>query len=104
VYTGLHALGINVVAASADGADKVEKQFDDLHPAFAMGCDLSIEQMQTLGLYILSSRSIAESERPFAEPGVFVVNEPDHLQVIDMSNDPFVRINSNIQPENTKHE
>lgn len=47
--------------------------------------------MQTLGLYISNPRSAQETEHPFAEPGLFVVNEKGQVQVVDISNGPFVR-------------
>lgn len=47
--------------------------------------------MQQLGLYISHPRSAQETDHPFAEPGLFVVNEKGQVQVLDISNGPFVR-------------
>ena len=47
--------------------------------------------MQQLGLYISDPRSPKETDHPFAEPGLFVVNVQGTLQVVDISNNPFVR-------------
>ena len=48
-------------------------------------------QMHELGVYISEPRSAEETERPCAEPGLFVVN-PDHkMQIIDISNAPAAR-------------
>jgi len=52
---------------------------------------LTIEQMQQLGLYISYPRSDKETDHPFAEPGLFVVNAEGNVQVVDVSNNPFVR-------------
>ena len=58
---------------------------------FPIHHSLSLEQMQQLGLYISNPRSPKETDHPFAEPGVFVINEHGTVQVVDISNNPFVR-------------
>ncbi len=50
-----------------------------------------MEQMRALGLYISEPRSPQETDRPFAEPGLFVINPEGKLQIIDISNAPFAR-------------
>ncbi len=52
---------------------------------------LSVEQMRTLGLYVSEPRSPQETDRPFAEPGVFLINPEGNIQVVDISNAPFAR-------------
>ena len=52
---------------------------------------LTIEQMRSLGLYISDPRSPQETDRPFAEPGLFLVNPQGNAQIIDVSNAPFAR-------------
>jgi hypothetical protein len=47
--------------------------------------------MQRLGLYISEPRSPQETDRPFAEPGLFVVNPQGSIQIVDLSNAPFAR-------------
>lgn len=86
-----HNLGIDVVAVSADPQDKAQDQIDLVNPDFAVGYDLSVDQMQQLGLYVSHPRSSEETDRPFAEPGIFVVNADSAVQVTDISNAPFVR-------------
>ena len=56
-----------------------------------MAYDLSIERMEMLGLYISAPRSAAETDRPFSEPGLFVINSDNRVQLIDISNGPFAR-------------
>jgi len=87
----LKALGIDVVAVSADPAEKAEAQTAEIEPAFTVGHDLTLDQMKTLGLYISDPRSAEETDRPFAEPGLFVVNDVGDIQIVDMSNAPFSR-------------
>ncbi|WP_076417916.1 peroxiredoxin-like family protein [Colwellia sp. UCD-KL20] len=84
-------LGVDVVAMSADPKEKALIQINEVKPNFEIGYDLSIEQMQTLGLYISNPRSEAETDRPFAEPGLFVINSSSEIQLIDISNAPFLR-------------
>lgn len=87
----LNAVGIDVVAVSADSLDRAEPHIEQLGVNLTIGYDLSVAQMRTFGLYISEPRSAAESPRPFAEPGLFVVNEKGLLQVTDISSSPFVR-------------
>jgi len=78
--------GLDVVAVSADSEERV-----NIEPNFDVGYDLSIEQMRALGLYITTPRSPEESDRPFAEPGFFVINDKGQAQIIDISNIAFGR-------------
>ena len=91
VLPKLNQLGIDVVAVSTDPKEKAESHISQVEPDYEVGYDLSTEQMQQLGLYISNPRSAAETDRPFAEPGLFVINEQGQLQVVDISNGPFVR-------------
>lgn len=83
--------GVDVTAVSADTKDKAESEIAEEHWRFPVAYDLSIEQMKELGLYISDPRSPQETDRPFAEPGLFVVNPRGQLHVIDISNAPFSR-------------
>ena len=47
--------------------------------------------MKQLGLYISIPRSEKETDHNFAEPGMFIVNQDGNIQVVDISNNPFVR-------------
>lgn len=85
------AIGVDVVAVSADTVEKAQIQTGEVVPDFDVGYDLTVEQMQTLGLYISNPRSAAETDRPFAEPALFVINDNGELQIIDISNAPFAR-------------
>lgn len=82
---------VDIVAVSADSKERAEEQISLINPTYPVGYDLSIAQMQQLGLYISHPRSEAESDRPFAEPGVFVINDEGRVQIIDISNAPFAR-------------
>lgn len=86
-----NALGIEVVAVSADTAEKAADHMASVRPDFRLGYDMTIEQMHQLGLYVSHPRSDQETDRPFAEPGIFVINASGKLQVTDISNAPFAR-------------
>ena len=85
------ALGVSVITASADPEEKARAFVDEIGYRGRMGYGLTIAQMRTLGLYISDPVSDAETDRPFAEPGLFVVNEQGNLQVHDISTAPWAR-------------
>ena len=86
-----NAIGVDIAVVSADPMEKVVDQMSEVNPNFDVGYDLSIEQMKSLGLFISNPRSEQETDRPFAEPGLFVVNSEGLIQVMDVSNAPFAR-------------
>jgi alkyl hydroperoxide reductase subunit AhpC len=79
------------VAISADTRDKAETEVSQEGWTFPVGYDLTLEQMRRLGVYISEPRSPLETDRPFAEPGLFVVNPDGRMQIIDISNAPAAR-------------
>ncbi len=87
----LSELGIDLVAVSADTLEKANAHLLDVEPVYPVGYGLSVEQMQQLGLYISEPRSPEESDRAFAEPGLFVINDQGQLQLVDIANAPFAR-------------
>lgn len=91
VLDDLGATGVTVLAASADPQEKAEADVAGEGWRFPVGYGLSMEQMRTLGLYISEPRSPQETDRPFAEPGLFVINPEGRVQITDISNAPFAR-------------
>ena len=91
VLPDLNGMGIDVVAVSADPENLALEQLADVHPKFAVGYDLSIAQMQAMGLYITAPNSRMPVVRHFAEPAVIVTDETGHVKMIDISNVPFMR-------------
>jgi hypothetical protein len=63
----------------------------EIQPNFPVGYGLAITDMRRLGLYVSHPRSPQETDRPFAEPGLFVVNPQGEAQIVDISNAPFAR-------------
>lgn len=80
-----------VIAISGDPREKAESEVKEENWRFPVGYDLRPDQMRQLGLYISDPRSPQETDRPFAEPGLFVVNPQGTIQVVDISNAPFAR-------------
>ncbi|MCG8671978.1 MAG: redoxin family protein [Pseudomonadales bacterium] len=87
----LDAINIDLVAVSGDSKEQLQEHTGKLDVNFPLFYGLSLEEMKSLGLYISHPRSEQETDHPFAEPGLFVINEKGTLQVVDISNNPFVR-------------
>lgn len=87
----LNELGVDVLAVSADSEKRAKAQMAEVEPNFAVGYGLTVEQMHTLGLYVSGPRNGIDVEGPFAEPGLFVINDVGRLQMVDVSNVPFAR-------------
>ena len=85
------ATDAEILAVSGDPEPKAASMVQAAGLDFPVAYGLSIEQMQELGLYISVPRSPEETDRPFAEPGLFAVNPDGKVQLIDISNTPFNR-------------
>lgn len=83
--------GVEILAVSADSKQQLEAQTEQLTTSFPIAYGLTEQQMKTLGLYISIPRSEQETDHNFAEPALFVINEHGGLQIVDLSNNPFVR-------------
>ena len=85
------AINVDVVAVSADPEEKAKASAEDIGYTGSIGYDLGVAQMMQLGVFISDPRSPEETDRPFAEPATFVVRADRKLQIVDISNAPFVR-------------
>jgi hypothetical protein len=56
-----------------------------------VGASRSLTISALLGLYISNPRSPQETDRPFSEPGLFLVNPEGKAQIIDIGNSPWSR-------------
>ncbi|MEJ6393821.1 peroxiredoxin-like family protein [Gymnodinialimonas sp. 2305UL16-5] len=86
-----HGLGVDVIAVSADTERKARDHMAEVGPTFPVAYGLSLADMHRLGLYVSKPRSPQETDQPFAEPGLFVVNADGAVQIVDISNAPFAR-------------
>jgi peroxiredoxin len=85
------AAGVAVMAVSADPEEKAAADQAEFGWRFPLGFGLTVAQMQALGLYVSNPRSPQETDRSFAEPGLFLINPAGQVQLIDISNAPFAR-------------
>ena len=85
------AANVAVVAISADPEEKAQADHAEFGWRFPLGYGLTVAQMQSLGLYVSNPRSPQETDRPFSEPGLFLINPAGQVQLIDISNAPFAR-------------
>ncbi|PSK81009.1 peroxiredoxin [Limimaricola soesokkakensis] len=86
-----HEAGIDVVLVSGDPEEKARAFVDETGTSAPVAYDLSVPQMLELGLYVSDPRSPQETDRPFAEPAVFVINDKGTVHIADISNAPFSR-------------
>jgi len=82
---------VSVMAMSADPEEKAAADVSEFGWRFPLGYGLTIDQARELRLYISEPRSPQETDRPFAEPGLFLINPQGQIQIVDISNAPFAR-------------
>lgn len=87
----LQTLNVSVQVVSGDPEQKATAQASEENWPFPLGYGLTVEQMRTLGLYISTPRSAQETDRPFPEPALFLINPDGNVQIVDISNAPFAR-------------
>lgn len=83
--------GVTVWALSSDPLDRARSEAEEEGWTIPVLAELSEHQMRELGLYISSPRTPDETDRNFAEPGAFVLNDKSQVQIVDVSNAPFAR-------------
>ncbi len=91
LVAGYTAANTDVLAVSGDPREKADAFMGEIQPNFPVGYGLSIADMRRLGLYVSNPRSPQETDQPFAEPGLFVINPKGEAQIVDISNAPFAR-------------
>jgi peroxiredoxin len=84
-------IGVEIVAVSADSEEQLNEHLSRLHVTYPICYGLTLEQMHAMGLYISQPRSDQETDHPFPEPGLFIINSDGEVQVVDLSNNPFAR-------------
>ena len=83
--------GFDVAVVSADTEAKAQADVAEFGWGFDLGYGLSRDQMDMLGLYVSQPLSDAETDQPFAEPGVYVIRPDGSLLLIAISNGPSAR-------------
>ncbi|MEM8665593.1 MAG: redoxin domain-containing protein [Pseudomonadota bacterium] len=79
-------LGVTVTVTSADPPERAEADRIEYGWTFDLGHSLSLADMAALGLYVSDPTGPQETDRPFAEPGLFIVNPDGLLHVVGLSN------------------
>ncbi|MCG3268281.1 redoxin domain-containing protein [Yoonia sp. I 8.24] len=83
--------GFDIAVVSADPLEKATTDQAEFGWAFDIGYDLSEAQMTQLGVYMSDPLSSGETDRRFAEPGVFVIRPDGSLVIVAISNGPSAR-------------
>lgn len=83
--------GIEVVTVSGDGEEKARAFATEVGLTVPVGYGLTTDQMLAMGLYVSNPRDAQETDQPFSEPGMFMINDMGLLQVADISNAAWTR-------------
>lgn len=84
-------INVDIVAVSADSVDQLNTKLADVSVEFPVYAGLNKDHMRKLGLYVSQPTSDAETDHDFPEPGLFVINNDNKVQVLEIANSPFVR-------------
>lgn len=85
------AAGFDIAVVSADPEEKAAADKAEYGWSFDIGYGLSEAQMRELGLYVSDPLSRDETDRRFAEPGIFCVRPDGSIQIAAISNGPAAR-------------
>lgn len=84
-------IGIEIVAISADKKEQVTSHLKKLNVGFDIGYGMTLHQMNDIGVYQSLPKNEHETDHVFAEPALFVIDNKSTIQVVDITNNPFVR-------------
>lgn len=84
-------MNVQLVAVTTDPEEKAKKFAAVLGLNFELAYGLSIEQARDLGLYISTPMDSTETDRPFAEPGMYLIRPDGGLHFAEVSSAPFCR-------------
>ncbi len=82
---------LDVVVASADSKEKAVTDQEEFGWDFDLCYGMTETQMRSLGLYVSTPLSDAETTGLFAEPGAFGIRPDGTLMLVDISNGPAAR-------------
>ena len=83
--------GFDIVVVSADPRDKAKADVEQHGWTFPVAYGLDENQMRALGLYISSPLTASETDRNFAEPGIYCIRPDGTALLIAVSNGPSAR-------------
>lgn len=82
---------LDVIVVSADTKEKAQADLAEFGWDFDLGYGMTVAQMRSLGLYVSTPLSEAETTGVFAEPGAFAIRPNGTLMLVDISNGPAAR-------------
>ncbi|KEJ89837.1 redoxin domain-containing protein [Sulfitobacter donghicola] len=82
---------LDVVVVSADTEEKAKADLAEFGWDFNLCYGMTEAQMRSLGLYVSSPLSEAETTGLFAEPGAFGIRPDGSLMLVEISNGPAAR-------------
>lgn len=90
-----NALNTDIVAVSADSVEQLQQHIEsDLSDvSLPLYCDIQLQDMKRLGLYLSEPVNDSETDHTFAEPALFVIRPDSKVQLVDIANGPFIRPN-----------
>jgi len=83
--------GFEILVVSGDPIEKAKSDVAEFGWTFDIACDLSEADMRKLGLYVSDPLTPDETDRRFAEPGVFCLRPDSTVQIAAISNGPSAR-------------
>ena len=83
--------GFDIQVVSADTIEKLKDDLSEHGWSFPIACELTEQDMRRLGLYISDPLSANETDRRFAEPGVFCLRPDGSILLASISNGPSAR-------------
>ncbi|EIE18663.1 hypothetical protein COCSUDRAFT_45149 [Coccomyxa subellipsoidea C-169] len=106
----LDELGVEVVAVSGDGRERAEAFLEALKATtetkevtFKIAYGLPLDEMLAWGLFVSEPRNPRETDQPFPEPALFLLNPDGEVIIIDYSNSPFARPDLRILVEGIRY-
>lgn len=86
-----HDAGFDILSVSADTIEKAKSDVAEFGWTFPVTCELKEADMKALGLYISDPLTPDETDRRFAEPGIFCIRPDNTVQIAAISNGPSAR-------------
>lgn len=91
MQTDWHKAGFDILTVSADTIEKANSDKKEFGWTFDIACELNEADMRKLGLYISDPLTPDETDRRFAEPGIFCIRPDNTIQIAAISNGPSAR-------------
>ncbi len=91
MQTAWRDAGFEIFVVSADTIEKAKSDVTEFGWTFDIACELQEADMHKLGLYVSDPLTPDETDRRFAEPGVFCIRPDNTVQIAAISNGPSAR-------------